>query len=159
MAAAGEGTFSSWAADYWRSTGSRFTYVRELLCETVEGCSAAFTPEELWARARLRDSQIALSTVYRTLGQLVEAGLLVFTSGSDGTRHYSIAEGASPAGSSHVVCLDCGKIIPVKNPCLSLREGEVAQREGFSTHKITLRYEATCNSFQETGTCARKQEG
>jgi Fur family ferric uptake transcriptional regulator len=150
--------FARAAAAHWRAEGSRFTYVRRLICETVEGFKVAFTPEDLLERVRQKDGQIALSSVYRSLSQLTEAGLLVATSGRGGTRHYSRAD---PAGTStsHVACLDCGKIIPVENPCLGLREAEAARRQGFRPQRTTLRYEASCDTYHRTGSCDQGNAG
>ncbi len=130
------------------------TYVRKLLCQAVEQFPEAFTPEELLGELRKIDRQVALSSVYRTLRQLANADLLFCTSGVKGTHHYSIANAAFSAG-TQVACLDCGKTIPVSNPCLGLRESEAAQKEGFRPRKITLRFEASCERFQQTGKCER----
>lgn len=145
------------AEAFWKTSGGRLTFVRSLLCDAVETFDSAFTPEELLLKVRKRDPQIAISSVYRMLGQLTEAGLLVSVEGRDGSHQYSIAQGSGNS-ISHVVCMDCGKSIPVANPCLSLREADAALREGFLPKKTTLRVEASCESFQQTGKCQRTKD-
>jgi len=145
-------TFLEEARLYWRSQGSALTQVRRVLCEVIVTFSQAFDAEELLAEARKIDRLISLSTVYRTLAGLTEAGLLQEVDGGDGKKNYHMAVGSEGA-SSHLHCTDCGGVFPVSNPCLGLRERAAAQQAGFTPTSLSLRYEATCNQLRTTGKC------
>lgn len=143
------------AAEYWRGQGSRLTHVRQVVCRQAFLSTAPFDAEALLLRSRAVDKAISLASVYRTLGQLVSADLLRSVPGSHGERHYTVVD-APAAGVSHIVCVDCHRVLPLPDPCLPLREGALARQHGFNPQSMTLRVEATCNELRETGTCARR---
>ncbi len=140
------------AEAYWTERGSRITTVRRIICRTLFEQSDAIDAETLLRLARKTDKLISLSTVYRTLSGLVKAGILVEIEGRDGKKNYNVANAATNA-STHIVCKDCGHVFPVENPCLSLRESAVARSAGFQPSKISLRFEADCESLKQKGTC------
>jgi len=147
------------AAVYWKNCGGPFTSVRRVICRQVFSRSGTFEAEDALRWAREEDGLISLSTVYRTLHDLEKAGLIHLIDRVDGRAVYEVAEPNNNA-TSHVHCRDCGQVIPVENPCLSVREGPVVQDQGFSPSKISLRYEASCDQFSQTGKCDRqKKEG
>ncbi len=139
---------------FWRSRNSRMTTVRRMICESIVEAEGSVDAEDLLRRVRGKDALISLSTVYRTLGALEECGLLVEVEGGDGKKKYNVAEGPGTA-TSHVVCEDCGHVMPIENPCLGLRETSAAQAAGFNPRRISLRYEASCRQFRQTGRCDR----
>lgn len=143
------------AQAYWKSHGGTMTSVRKIVCRKAFSATETFDAEQLLQWAREEDKLISLSTVYRTLNGLVEAGLLLAIDGLEGKARYDLVRAQTNA-SSHVVCQDCGGVIPLENPCLSLREGAIAHNQGFSPKKISLRYEATCDQFSQTGQCDRQ---
>lgn len=141
------------AEAFWSGRGSRMTTVRRVLCRTIFAIQGSLDAEELLRKARESDKLISLSTVYRTLSDLVDAGLLVVVEGRDGKKNYNPVDSATQA-TSHIVCEDCGHVIPVANPCLALREGSAARAAGFQPSKISLRIEASCDELKRTGKCA-----
>ena len=145
------------AEAFWAAKGSRMTLVRRILCRCIFAAEDAFDAEELLRRARAEDKMISLSTVYRTLGALVESGLLVEVEGRDGEKNYNVADQGANA-SSHVVCEDCGQVIPLNNPCLALRESPTARAAGFQPSKINLRFEARCDELKKTGRCQNRED-
>lgn len=145
------------AIAYWKVNGLKMTSVRKIICQTAFESVGAFDAEELLQKARKQDGLISLSTVYRTLSTLLEAGLLVEVEGIDRKKCYSVV-GTQTAATSHVVCQDCGEVIPVENPCLSLRESGSVHKTGFSPKKMSLRIEATCDELHSCGTCARSNK-
>ena len=140
------------AEAYWAERGSRITTVRRILCRTIFSVDGSANAEELLRQARRSDKLISLSTVYRTLNDLVSAGLLEVVEGRDGKSSYNPVDKATQA-TSHVVCEDCGLVIPLENPCLALRESSIARSAGFQPSKISLRFEASCESLKRTGKC------
>lgn len=150
--------FLQQAEAYWASKGSRMTTVRRIICRTIFGHPDSINAEELLRLARKSDKLISLSTVYRTLSGLTECNLLVEVEGRDGKKNYNVAHATTNA-SSHIVCEDCGHVIPIENPCLALREGSAARAAGFQPSKISLRVEASCEQLKQTGQCGHCQSG
>ncbi|MEM9017110.1 MAG: transcriptional repressor [Verrucomicrobiota bacterium] len=142
------------AQRYWESNGARMTVVRRILCETIAEQSEAFNAEGLLALSQKRDPMISLSSVYRTLKPLEEAGLLSPIEGRDGERLFEKSAPKSKA-TSHIVCRDCGSVIPLDDPCLPVRESPAINAKGFAPEKISLRIEASCNEMAETGSCSQ----
>ncbi|MBC2593604.1 transcriptional repressor [Ruficoccus amylovorans] len=143
---------------FWRTKGSSVTVVRKIICEVALRAEDAFDAETLLARCRCEDSQISLSTVYRTLGHLVEARVLHEVQGVGEKKCYAPAT-SQYAGQSHVVCQDCKQVFPLEDPCLVLREGALARKQGFSPKNVSLRLEASCDQLNELGICDRKKNG
>ncbi|WOO41392.1 transcriptional repressor [Rubellicoccus peritrichatus] len=144
------------AYNYWRSKGSTMTVVRKIICEIALEGKDSYDAETLLSRVRQVDRQISLSTVYRTLSNLVEANVLREFQGPADKKHYTVIH-SEVDGRSHVVCQDCNQIFPLEDPCLALREGALARQQGFSTKNISLRMEASCDQLHEKGDCNRKQ--
>lgn len=146
--------FTEKARTYWKSQGGSLTTVRKIICDRVARSAGSFDAEKLLKWVREEDKLISLSTVYRTLHSLVEAGLVTEVQGADARSNYHVRCADSRA-TSHVLCQDCGEVIPVENPCLAVRESEAAQKQGFSPRKISLRYEASCDVLKASGHCER----
>ncbi|MGE9289347.1 MAG: Fur family transcriptional regulator, partial [Puniceicoccales bacterium] len=130
------------------------TAVRKIVCRKALSSTTAFDAEGLLQSVREEDGLISLSTVYRTLSALQDAGLITEIEGIDRKKQFSVV-GANTSSTSHVVCKDCGKVIPLENPCLSLRESRTAHQTGFSPKKMSLRIEATCDELHQCGSCTR----
>lgn len=141
------------AGEYWEGRGGRMTVVRRILCRVLLEAGESIDAEALLRLGREADNLISLSTVYRTLEGLVEAGLLVEVEGRDGRTNYTVADRSTNAA-SHIVCADCGQVLTLESPCLALREGASARAAGFSPTRIQLRLEGHCDTFRRTGTCA-----
>jgi len=136
----------------WRARGSRMTEVRRTICRHLFASDEAVDADVLLARARETDGLISLSTVYRTLRGLAESELVESFDDGEGKCSYRPARSHDP-GTSHIVCRDCGRVFPLENPCLTLREGALARERGFTPRKISLRFEATCDTYREHGRC------
>ncbi|BET67247.1 Fur family transcriptional regulator [Opitutales bacterium ASA1] len=146
------------ASDGWKAQGSRMTYVRRVVCETAFRFTCPFDAEELIARTRLVDRSVSPASVYRTLNQLRDLGMLrEVPSARSGHRAFAVVEGTGASAISHVVCADCAQVIPLPDPCLPLREGALARQHGFNPKAMTLRVEATCDELHTKGTCARRK--
>lgn len=149
-------SFCDAAQAHWRKAGSRRTPVRDVLCQVIGGQSLPFTAEELLVAARRVDRLISHATVYRTLGSLVEAGLLREMPGPRDQRCYATVRGDG-TGVGNIVCSDCEQVFPLSDACLPLREGFLAKQMGFTPRKMTLRIEAACEELRTCGSCGRRK--
>lgn len=146
------------AHEAWKAQSAPFTAVRRILCESAFRFAEPFDAEQLLAVARGVDRQISLSSVYRTLAQLTEFGLLREIDHPRGLRLHIVADSPA-AGSGHVVCRDCGQVVAIESPCLPLREGSLARQHGFSAKQVSVRIEATCDELHTTGQCRSRTPG
>ena len=94
--------------DQLRAGGHRLTTARravleELLRDRTEHPSV----EELTERIQLRLPSVHLSTVYRTLDLLAEAGILVEVHLADGPASYHLASDTH----HHALCARCGTVL------------------------------------------------
>ena len=142
---------------FWQKQGSRRTQVRDVLCRVIAGEASPFTAEELLAKARKVDRVISYASVYRTLGSLVEAGLLREAPGARDNRCYTLAS-APGGGMTNIICTDCEQVIPLADECLPLREGFLAKQQGFLPTKMNLRIEASCEELRKSGACERRKK-
>ena len=62
--------------DTFRATGRRLTSQRRLILGVLEESDVHLDAETLFVRAKTRDPDISLATVYRTLAVLKEMGLV-----------------------------------------------------------------------------------
>ncbi|MDF3057042.1 MAG: fur [Rariglobus sp.] len=144
------------AQDHWSKDGRR-TQVRDILSRVVAAQAAPFSADELRTQARRIDRGISYASIYRTLGSLVEAGLLREIVGPNDRRCYTLID-STHTGVSHIVCTDCEQVVPMNDDCLPLREGFLARQLGFTPRKMSLRIEASCEELRQHGACARRKQ-
>lgn len=108
--------------------------IAELLFNTHRHISA----DEILERLQGEGDTVGKATVYRTLGLLVEAGLVREHDFGDGFRRYEPTP-LRPRH-EHLVCTRCGKVIEFEAPEISSLEAEVAARHRFRPehHKVEI---------------------
>lgn len=118
--------------------GLKSTRQRDAVAEVFFSTSGHITAEGLYQKVSRAHPGIGLTTVYRTLKLLTEAGLAkerrfegpqgVFEK-EDTARHHD-----------HIICKRCGKIFEFKEPEIEKLQEAVAERFGFvvEDHKLEL---------------------
>lgn len=124
-----------------RSTRQR-TAVSDLLDQLADFRSAQDLHEEL----RKRGEGIGLTTVYRTLQSLADAGEVDVLRTDTGEAIY---RRCSRHHHHHLVCRSCGRTVEVEGPAVERWADRVAEENGFSQISHTVEIFGTC------GTCAR----
>jgi Fur family transcriptional regulator, ferric uptake regulator len=119
-----------------RSTRQRAA-VTALLEETDDFQSA----QQLHDRLKHRGDSVGLTTVYRTLQSLADAGVVRT---DDGEAVYRRC--ASVSHHHHLVCRSCGKTIEVAGPAVESWADRVAAEHGFTEVAHTLEIFGTCSS-------------
>ena len=95
--------------------GYKLTPARLAIVQVLEDEGAHLSPAEVLERGRAVYPALSRATVYRTLDLLTDMGLLrPIYLGVRGTRVARIAE-----GHSHLVCLDCGRVVHVSEAASS----------------------------------------
>ncbi|MCZ7418460.1 MULTISPECIES: transcriptional repressor [unclassified Micromonospora] len=124
-----------------RNTRQR-SAVSALLAET-EGFHSA---QELHAMLRDRGERVGLTTVYRTLQGLADAGEIDVMRPPGGEHLY---RRCSEGHHHHLVCRACGRTVEVAGPTVEAWADRVAAQHGFTDVSHTLEIFGTCP------TCAR----
>jgi Fur family ferric uptake transcriptional regulator len=126
------------AASPQRRTRQR-TAVQEVLAELHEFRTAQQIHDEL----RRRGDSIGLTTVYRTLQSLSDAGELDALRNAEGETAY---RRCSDGHHHHLVCRSCGRTVEVSGPAVERWANAVAAEHGFREVSHDLEIFGTCDS-------------
>ena len=101
-----------------RESGRRVTLQRQIVLNVIETAEKHLDAETIFQRAREKDPNISLATVYRTLAVLTEMGLVdrSYLARNHEREHYE------PVGAPkhhHFTCQDCHQVIEFQSPGLS----------------------------------------
>lgn len=119
-----------------RNTRQR-SAVSALLAE-VEGFHSA---QELHAMLRQRGERVGLTTVYRTLQALADAGEVDVMRPPGGEHLY---RRCSEGHHHHLVCRSCGRTVEVDGPAVETWAERVAARHGYVNVSHTMEIFGTC---------------
>ncbi|MDZ4169473.1 MAG: transcriptional repressor [Coriobacteriia bacterium] len=97
-----------------RGAGFRLTHQRLEVVREVASAETHPDAEVVFTAVRERVPTISLDTVYRTLGTLVDLGLVNRVAGTTATARYD----ANTTRHHHFVCARCGLIRDVESPVL-----------------------------------------
>jgi Fur family ferric uptake transcriptional regulator len=128
--------------DMLHTAGYRATAQRLLLLRLLQDNKGHTSADDLYARAHARDAHLSLSTVYRTLNSLKEAGLVRELHLDQDHHHYELAD---KADHYHLVCQGCGKVLEVE--CFVIDEMLSRIRDRY-------RFQVTGTQMEFVGYCA-----
>ena len=97
--------------------------------------------QEIHALLGQRGEQVGLSTVYRTLQALADAGEIDSLRTESGE---SIYRRCSATHHHHLVCRDCGATVEVEGPTVETWTRSVASAHGYRSVSHTLEIFGTC---------------
>jgi len=138
--------------EFIRRKGLRRTGQRETIINSAFSQDEHFTAEELFERVKKQCSDISRATVYRTLGLMVEAGLLRQIDLGDNHATYDPNFLDKPAH-NHLVCIDCGRVVEFEDSHIDLLNDCVTRRLGFKPVRQSLKIEASCEQLRMHGRC------
>lgn len=129
---------SSQVVEELQSAGLRITTPRVKVLEFFRStesrhCSA----EDVFRHLVEEKVEIGLATVYRVLGQLVDAGILT-SSMLDSTKLvYELNQGKRH---DHIICVNCGRVDEFSDPLMDGRQKAVADGLGYvlTGHQLVL---------------------
>ncbi|NUU22806.1 MAG: transcriptional repressor [Streptomycetaceae bacterium] len=119
-----------------RSTRQR-TAVSSLLDEVEDFRSA----QDLHDLLKQRGESVGLTTVYRTLQSLADAGEVDVLRTQDGE---SVYRRCSQGHHHHLVCRACGRTVEVEGPAVERWAGRIAAEHGFTDVSHELEIFGTC---------------
>ena len=127
-----------------RGSGRRVTLQRQIVLDVIETAEKHLDAETIFQRAREKDSNISLATVYRTLAVLTEMGLVdrSYLARNHEREHYE------PVGAPkhhHFTCLDCHQVIEFQSPGLSQLIGQLQEELGVEVLHACICVEGYCS--------------
>ena len=133
----------------------RMTAQRQAIIDTVFNTAEHFTADQLLAWARERDKSVSRATVYRTLPLLTESGLVREMDFGKDSKFYDPNYADHPHH-SHIICLDCEKIVEFESERIEKLETEISQKLGFSVKSQRLQITGACEQMKKLGTCKNR---
>ncbi|MEQ7125067.1 transcriptional repressor [Actinopolymorpha sp. B11F2] len=126
----------------------RATRQRAAVAEVLDGIDDFRSAQDIHALLRSRGETVGLTTVYRTLAALADAGEVDAIRTADGETVYRRC--ATSRHHHHLVCRSCGRTVEVQGPAVERWADRVAGEAGFVDVTHTVEVFGTC------GTCATR---
>jgi len=124
--------------------GQRATRQRAAVARLLDHTGAFRSAQDLHEELRRRGEAIGLTTVYRTLQALADAGEVDVLRTDSGE---SVYRRCSAHHHHHLVCRRCGRTVEVEGPAVERWAEKVASEHGFRDVSHTVEIFGTC------GTC------
>ncbi|NLU85032.1 Fur family transcriptional regulator [Rhodococcus sp. HNM0569] len=121
--------------------GVRATRQRSAISALLDDIEEFRSAQELHDELRKRGEGIGLTTVYRTLQSLADAGTVDVLRTDTGE---SVYRRCSSGHHHHLVCRDCGFTVEVEGPTVERWSAAVADDHGFTDVSHTLEIFGTC---------------
>ncbi|MFD2419989.1 Fur family transcriptional regulator [Amycolatopsis pigmentata] len=123
--------------------GRRSTRQRAAVVDLLAGIDDFRTAQELYDELRRRGDEIGLTTVYRTLQSLCEAGEVDVLRNESGEAMY---RRCSAHHHHHLVCRHCGRTVEIEGLAVERWAEKMAAGNGFSEVSHTVEIVGTCAS-------------
>ena len=127
--------------------GVRATRQRTAVADLLERIDCFLSAQDLHELLRHDGSSVGLTTVYRHLQALADAGQVDVLRTDDGEAVYRRCPTAEHH--HHLVCRTCGRSVEVDGPEVEAWATEVARRHGFTEVTHTVEVFGTCAGCAE----------
>ena len=128
--------------------GVRATKQRSAISDLLDTIEEFRSAQDLHDELRKRGEGIGLTTVYRTLQTLADAGTVDVLRTDNGE---SVYRRCSSGHHHHLVCRDCGFTVEVEGPTVEKWSQSVAESNGFTDVSHTIEIFGSCNQCSKTG--------
>ncbi len=128
-----------------RQAGKRITPQRMLILETMREAGGHLHADEIYSLARRKAPRLSLSTVYRTLAMLKEAGLVDELHLGEEHHHYEI----KGDGHHHLICQGCGKVVEFECPFSQELLRDLGKEHDFEITGVRLDLTGYCAECQQ----------
>ncbi len=123
-------------AEWLKRKGMFFTKERVLLLDFIMAQPGHFSADELLFELQKIQAKISRATVYRSLSQMVEAGILTESDFGHGHTHYEISLGTRPH--VHFIFTDTGEVKEIHSQKIEDALSELARKEGFTIKRFKI---------------------
>jgi len=124
----------------------RSTKQRTAIAELLAAGSQFQSAQEIFAQLRTSAAPVGLTTVYRSLQGLVDAGEVDVIRRDDGEVVYRRCAGT--AHHHHLVCRTCGRTVEVEGPDVERWAHDVASTNGFTDVSHVVEIFGVCRTCQ-----------
>ena len=128
-----------------RAHNKRLTSQRRLVLTILAEAGGHLDAHDIYERARQKEDRLSLSTVYRTLSTLKEAGVVRELRLGQEHHHYEL-DGED--GHSHLVCLNCGRVIEVDSAAFAQAANALGAAYGFEIASAKVELSGYCAECQ-----------
>jgi Fur family ferric uptake transcriptional regulator len=135
-------------AEHIRDAGLRRTDQRDLILNIFLSTEEHVTSEDLYGLVHKIDPDVGLTTIYRTLKLLTEAGLAREVRFGDGKTYYE--HHYNHEHHDHMICIECGMVIEFMSPEIEALQDLMASNFGFKPTHHSLRLWGLCANCQQT---------
>jgi Fur family ferric uptake transcriptional regulator len=133
--------------EHIKKQGLRRTEQRDLILETFLMTEEHMTSEDLYSIVSKQDPRIGLTTVYRTLKLLTDAGLAREVRFGDNKTYYE--HHFNHEHHDHMICTECGVVIEFMSPDIESLQEQMASNLGFKATHHSLRMWGICSECQK----------
>ncbi|MFE5479214.1 Fur family transcriptional regulator [Nocardia sp. NPDC056541] len=138
-----------------KQVGVRSTRQRSAISALLDNIDEFRSAQELHDELRKRGEGIGLTTVYRTLQSLADAGMVDVLRTDTGE---SVYRQCSSGHHHHLVCRQCGRTVEVEGPTVEAWAETIASEHGFTEVSHTLEIFGTCRECVHSRTDAARDE-
>jgi Fe2+ or Zn2+ uptake regulation protein len=124
-------------------SSQRVTAQRTLLLELLRQSGGHVDADELYRRARKKNSRISLSTVYRNLQLFKKLGLIEEHHFDEEHHHYEVRSGTEH---QHLLCISCGKVVEFACPVSWKLREDIGKQYDFDITGVEVRMTGLCSS-------------
>jgi Fe2+ or Zn2+ uptake regulation protein len=128
-----------------QANGYRITHARRVIVEELVKSQKALEPVDLFTICRKKDPALGLVTIYRTLDQLDQLGLIQRVHQADGCHTVMRKQN----GHEHLlVCTSCGRTVTFCGDNFESLSSKVASETGFAVSDHMLQFFGICPECQ-----------
>jgi Fe2+ or Zn2+ uptake regulation protein len=131
-----------------RSSGHRLTRQRKLVLEILQDSREHLDADMIYNRAKARDPNIGIATIYRSLALLKEAGLVQEHRLGENHGHFETTQSRPHY---HFTCLKCGKVVEFESPQVMKAARQLCKNEGLQVTQVQLHLSGCCSECREDG--------
>ena len=110
---------------------------RHLTCEKIHEIVSKENPN------------IGIATVYRNMQLFEELDIVIKLNLDDGVARYELKNFDNQHQHHHLICLNCAKLIEVKEDLLGALEKEIEKETGFEIHDHVLKFYGYCSDCKD----------
>ncbi|MCK4472027.1 MAG: transcriptional repressor [Anaerolineae bacterium] len=131
-----------------RQAGKRVTPQRVLILEAILEGGGHLDADEIYRRARQKAPRLSLSTVYRTISVLKEAGVIEELHLGEEHHHYELR---GEQGHHHLICQGCGQVIEFECPFSQELLRDLGEEHDFEITGVRLNLVGYCAACRQQG--------
>ncbi|MGL4370223.1 MAG: Fur family transcriptional regulator, partial [Spirochaetota bacterium] len=112
------------------------------------------TVDEIYSRVKIKNPEIGIATVYRTIHLLCDAGIANELYIDSATTRYEITSAEHP---DHLICTVCGLFIELCSEAIEKEQHNMAKKHGFILTDHRLMLFGICPSCRKKADSGRKK--